>query len=361
MWEPKEGLDPRLLDWEADGEWWETLDRLGITLLVTREYEHLFLALRFGARGPEVTYLRLPHPSGIAVDRERGAVHVACTRNPNLLMEMRPISGFGRRLDAAPPRGWGKVLLPVRARFLPGSMYLHDLALIGGKLHGNAVGWNAVVRLGYESFPEPVWWPKSIEPPRGCARNLLQLNSIAAGKDLRSSFFSSSAERPSRLRPGDPRFPVDGRGVVFSGRTREPVLRGLTRPHSARLHEGRLWVDNSGYGEVGFGDGGRFVAAARFPGWTRGLCFFRDTMFVGVSRVLPRFESYAPGVDPRTAVCGIYACSIRTARVVGRLVWPRGDQVFGIDWISAGSCRGLPLRPGQDPDAARRGFYLFRA
>src|SRR5207249_5300321 len=39
-------VDPRLLRATAQGAWWEVLEREGVTLLVTREYEHLVLALR---------------------------------------------------------------------------------------------------------------------------------------------------------------------------------------------------------------------------------------------------------------------------------------------------------------------------
>ena len=49
---------------------------------------------------------------------------------------------------------------------------------------------------------------------------------------------------PSARRPGHLNFPVDGRGVIFSGRTRDVVATGLTRPHSARLHEGTITVED---------------------------------------------------------------------------------------------------------------------
>jgi len=307
-------VDPRTLQAQADKGWKETLRRLGVTLLVTREYEHLLLAL-----GPkETTWLPLPHPSGLAADRGRGTVHVACTRNPNLLMELK-----------------GDTLLPRRIRCLPGYLYLHDLALIGGTLHGNSVGQNAIVRLDYDRGAERVWWPKCIEkkgkPLFG--RNHLQLNSIAAGKTLRDSFFSASSDRVRKQVPGDQDFPVDQKGVIFSGRTREPIARGLTRPHSARFHGKDLWVDNSGYGEVGRVREGRFEPFARLEGWTRGLCFVGDVLFVGVSKVLPRFTAYAPGLNLRQSRCGVAAIDLSSGRILGRITWPHGNQIFAIDWM----------------------------
>src|SRR5581483_1694692 len=103
--------------------------------------------------------------------------------------------------------------------------------MIGGTLHANATGRNAVIALEGDRA-RTVWWPASVD--RGgtpsSARNEMQLTSIAAGGDLASSYFSASGERPGRYRPAHPKYPVDRRGVIFSGATREPIVRGLTRP-----------------------------------------------------------------------------------------------------------------------------------
>jgi hypothetical protein len=146
-----------------------------------------------------------------------------------------------------------------------------------------------------------------------------------------------------RLRPGDLSYPVDRRGVIFSGRTREPMCTGLTRPHSARLSGGRVWVTNSGYGELGFASGGRLKVVARLPGWTRGLCIVGDVAFVATSRIIPRYARYAPGVDPTASVCAVHAVSCTSGRLLGSLQWPSGNQVFAVDWIDARQSLGFPF------------------
>src|SRR5439155_12290356 len=123
--------------------------------------------------------------------------------------------------------------------FFPGSLYMHDLAFIRNRLHANAVGSNAVIEIEDSGTWRRTWWPRAIERD-GVPEfrlNFLQLNSIAAGASLQQSFFSASTDELSARRPGHLNFPVDRRGVIFSGRTREPIVRGLTRPHSARLHQ----------------------------------------------------------------------------------------------------------------------------
>lgn len=357
QWRDARRVDRRLLEWTAGGAWWDVLAARRLALLVTREYEHLLLAIRSDGEGPRLSYMVLPHPSGLAVDRAGGVVHVASTRNPNAVYDFLPAT-------AAKPATPDRPLLPVRARFYPGGLYLHDLALVDGDLHANAVGLNAVVRLSPDGRYAPVWWPRCIDTARGprLGPNFLQLNSIAAGADLASSFFSASTDRIGTRRPGHRNFPVDGHGVVFSGATRRPVARGLTRPHSARLWRGRLWVNNSGYGEVGVVEGGAFTAIARVPGWTRGLCFADGVAFVGSSRVLPRFRSYAPALDLRTSVCGVHAIDVRTGEVLGSLLWPAGNQVFAVECVPEGFAEGFPFPVGgrRSADRERRLFYGFR-
>ena len=363
QWREAERTDANLLRYRVRGDWWETLAAAKATLLVTREYEHLVIALCATESGPKISYLPLPHPSGLVVDRRRKIVHIASTRNPNQIYELRPVSRALERQDVKVVAPEERTLVPVRSQFLPGCLYLHDLALIGGELHANSVGQNAIVRISAAGQHQRVWWPQCIAilGPAGFGRNHLQLKSIAAGKSLAESFFSASADSVSKLKPGHPDFPVDKRGVIFSGHTEEAIVRGLTRPHSARLHRGRLWVDNSGYGEVGVADADGFKVVARLPGWTRGLCFCGNVAFVGTSRVIPRFRQYAPGLDAAESECAIHALDVRTGCSLGSLTWPQGNQIFAIDWLPSRDSHGFPFRVGQRQATSRNKnlFYTF--
>lgn len=359
QWQDAAAVDRRLLETRASRGWWQTLADLGITLLVTREYEHLVCALGAPQGRPRLTYFPVPHPSGLAVDRARNQVFLASTRNPNQVYTLKPATAALTRRDIRTRPVEGGPLAAVASTFYPGSLYLHDLAMVGGRLHANAVGHNAVVRLNEDGTFVPAWWPRCVE--RGgrpdFSRNYVQLNSIAAGRNLRESYFSASSASMGRRRPGHLDYPVDGRGVIFSGRTREPICTGLTRPHSARLHEGRVWVTNSGYGEVGFAADGRLEVVARLPGWTRGLSIVGDVAFVATSRVIPRYARYAPGVDARAAVCAVHAVSCRSGARLGTLEWPLGNQVFAIDWIAGERSSGLPFDARTRRQSRERAFF----
>ncbi len=363
QWSEASETDPELLRFAANGAWWEVLAECGITLMVTREYEHLLMGITCPNGNPITSFMRMPHPSGLAVDRQAGRVHVASTRNPNQIFDLMPVVDFTQRLDVKVESLPERPLVPVTSRFFPGCLYMHDLAVIDGRLHANAVGQNAVVRLNSDGSYERLWWPRCIETAGGIifGQNHIQLNSIAAGDCLEQSYFSASSEEVSELRPGDADYPVDGRGVIFSGETREPIARGLTRPHSARLHEDSVWVDNSGYGELGVAEDGRFVAVARLPGWTRGLCFYGSIAFVGTSRVIPRFSQYAPGLDVAESICGVHAVDTRGGKVLGSLVWPCGNQIFAVDWVPAGMTTGFPFASTRCSDREKLLFYAFSA
>lgn len=370
LWEAATGPDPGLLRGRVTGRFWDVLAELDATLLVTREYEHLVLALSAtGGRGgaPLVTYLTVPHPSGLAVSPDGATLHLASTRNPNQLLELRPAAAVLPRADVRSTAEQlvleRRPLLPIQSTFLPGSHYLHDLAFVGGRLHGNLVGSNSVARFDSQGGYERVWWPLCVERagrPR-LERNYIQLNSIAAGKDLEASYFSASSDSISSRRPSHQNYPVDRRGVIFSGATREPVVRGLTRPHSARLHGGDLWVANSGYGELLRVTGERTETVRSMPGWTRGLCFRGRYAFVGTSRVLPRFRQYAPGLELEKSTCAVHAVDLEEGAVAGSVTWPDGNQIFALELMAGQTTRGLPFTAGtQRPiQRERELFYAF--
>jgi uncharacterized protein (TIGR03032 family) len=66
-------------------------------------------------------------------------------------------------------------------------------------------------------------------------------------------------------------------------------------PHSPRLHQGELWLLNSGTGELGVVEGaatgkGKFVPRVFCPGFARGLAFAGNYAFVGLSK--PRYKRF---------------------------------------------------------------------
>lgn len=82
-------------------------------------------------------------------------------------------------------------------------------------------------------------------------------------------------------------------GCIVDVQTNEIVTDRLSMPHSPRVHDGRLWVLNSGRGELATVDPhtGETETVAFLPGFLRGLAFHGRFAFVGLS--LPRDGSFS--------------------------------------------------------------------
>jgi len=339
------GISPEAARFRASAGFVELLERLHCVLLVTREYENFVVALRAEGGRLRQSFFPAPHPSGMTVDGKR--VYLAATRNPNYLIELLPV----RQENS--PDSW---LTPARTKVYPGHYYFHDLVSRDGQLYANSVGQNGVIRVDFSrSEPESLhWWPRCAERELGVPEtrlNYLQLNSIALGERWEDSYLTASCAALSRRRPWHLNYPVDGRGVLFSAATREVVGTGLTRPHSARFHQGKVWVNNSGYGQLGYFEGSRYQPLWSLGSWTRGLAFHPEGVaWVGLSRVLPKYAHYAPGLRAGREKCGVTALCTRTGQVLGTLTWPQGNQIFAIEWIDRSLAAGFAygnIRPSQ--------------
>lgn len=75
-------------------------------------------------------------------------------------------------------------------------------------------------------------------------------------------------------------------GIVVDVHTQEVVLDGLSMPHSPRLHDGKLWLLDSGNGQFGYVDlaRGRFEPVAFCGGYARGMAFVGHYAIIGLSR-----------------------------------------------------------------------------
>ncbi len=116
-------------------------------------------------------------------------------------------------------------------------------------------------------------------------------------------------------------------GIVIDVSSGETLCRGLSMPHSPRLHQGRLYVLNSGAGEFGSIDlgTGKFNPICFCPGYARGLAFHGQFAVIGLSTCrenrtfagLPLDEALAAkAVQPR---CGLLVIDMRTGDVVHSL------------------------------------------
>jgi len=178
--------------------------------------------------------------------------------------------------------GFDAVFAP-HAAWVTGDLDVHDVGFgaDGRPIFVNTLfGCIASVSDGH-SF-RPLWKPPFVS--RLAAEDRCHLNGMAMadGRPL----FATAVSR-SDVADGWRDRRRDG-GVLIDVASGEIAAGGLSMPHSPRLHEGRLWLLNSGTGELGFVDpeAGRFEPVAFCPGYARGLAFAGGCAVVGLS--LPR-------------------------------------------------------------------------
>lgn len=177
------------------------------------------------------------------------------------------------------PGGYDAVYAP-HAAWVTGDVDAHD---VGFGEDGRPIFVNtlfaciAAVSDGH-SF-RPLWKPHFVS--RLAAEDRCHLNGMAmeGGRPI----YATAVSR-SDVADGWRDRRSDG-GLVIDVRTDEIVAEGLSMPHSPRLHRGRLWLLNSGTGELGYVDAasGRFEPVAFCPGYARGLAFVGDHAVVGLS------------------------------------------------------------------------------
>ena len=222
--------------------------------------------------------------------------------------------------------GFDAVYAP-HAAWVTGDVDAHDVGFDadGRPLFVNTLfGCIAAVSDGH-SF-RPLWKPDFIS--RLAAEDRCHLNGMAmeAGRPR----YATAVSR-SDVADGWRDKRTSG-GVVIDCDTGEIVCEGLSMPHSPRLHDGRLWVLNSGAGEFGFVDlaTGRFEPVAFCPGYARGLAFAGGRAVIGLSQArenrtfsgLPLDEALAArDVEPR---CGLAVVDLVSGDMTG---WVRIEGV----------------------------------
>lgn len=213
--------------------------------------------------------------------------------------------------------GHDRLYVP-RTGHTTGDLDVHDVSVDpAGRPTFVATRFNCLATLDDRDSFAPVWRPPFITAL--AAEDRCHLNGLAAGPDGRPAYVTACAT--TDVADGW-RACRTGGGVVLDASTGRTVVSGLSMPHSPRLHDGRLYVHNSGAGQFGAVDPatGTFAPIAFCPGYLRGLAFVGRWAVVGLSK--PRYETFAGlpldaamaarGAKP---MCGLQVVDLATGSV----------------------------------------------
>jgi uncharacterized protein (TIGR03032 family) len=253
-------------------------------------------------------------------ERTFGQCMGLCASGTSLLMGTR--SQIWRFENAVAPGeshdGFDAVFVP-QVSYVTGNLEAHDMALDsdGRVIFVNTQFSCLATTSGRYSFV-PVWRPPFITAL--AAEDRCHLNGLAmdGGAPRFATALAATDEaegwRAHRARGG----------VVIDIPSGETAAAGLSMPHSPRLHDGRLWLHESGTGYFGYADleTGRFEKVTFCPGYLRGLSIIGSYAVVGLS--LPRGSDGFSGLalDDMLvqagvgAVCAIQVIDLRSGEIV---------------------------------------------
>lgn len=223
---------------------------------------------------------------------------------------------FRNTLRPGETTAWGaeRLFAPREAR-VTGRIDCHDIGLgaDGAPIFVNTA-FNCLATISDTASFHPIWRPPFISalvPEDRCHLNGLAMD---AGRPA----YVTTVGR-SDTADGWRAQRRDG-GVLVEVASGEVVASGFSMPHSPRLHDGRLWLLNSGAGEFGAVDlsSGAFTPVAACPGYARGLAFLGGHAVIGLSR--PRnnkaFEGLALADRVDTPWCGLLVIDLASGEAV---------------------------------------------
>ena len=177
--------------------------------------------------------------------------------------------------------GYDRLYLPQLA-YTTGDLDVHDIAMDaeGNPIFVNTL-FSCLARPSESHSFAPIWKPKFIS--KLAAEDRCHLNGLAmeAGKPR-----CVTAVSTTDVNEGWREHRKDG-GVVIDVESNEIVAKGLSMPHSPRLHQGTLYLLNSGKGEFGKVGlkSGKFEPIAFCPGYARGLTIAGNFAVIGLSKI----------------------------------------------------------------------------
>ncbi len=248
-------------------------------------------------------------PMGMAVSRGRFAL---ATRTE--VWDYRDMPEVAPKLE---PAGTHDACYLPRNRHHTGDALMHEMAFAGGELWVVATRFSCLATLDSDHSFVPRWKPRFITAVAGGDR--CHLNGLAVRDDA-VAFVTALGQSDE---PGGWREHRATGGCLIDVASSEIVCTGLSMPHSPRWHDDRLWLLESGRGELATVDlaTGRTETVVELPGFTRGLAFAGSYAFVGLSQIR---ESSTFGDLPLTnrlseRVCGVWIIELRSGQIAGFL------------------------------------------
>jgi len=300
------------------------LRELGAALVITTYQANKLLVARATDEGLSMLVRTFDRPMGLAM--RDGRMALGCR---NEVWEFRNAPAIAPLVE---PAGRHDACFVPRTSHVTGDIAVHELAWAGNELWAVNTRFSCLCTLDPDYSFVPRWRPPFVSEL--VAEDRCHLNGLAV-VDGQPTYVTALAESDSAngWRANKPRG-----GCLIEVRSGEVVSRGLSMPHSPRWHDGRLWLLESGTGQLLMIDpvSGQREPVAAVPGFARGLVLCGPYAFVGLSRI--RATSAMDGV-PLAArrdelKCGVAVVDLAAGRVCGMLEFQSAvEEIFDVQLL----------------------------
>ncbi len=322
------------------------LSQLEISLVITTYQAGRVVSVGSNGEQLQIGFAHLPQAMGL-------------TRTPTGLAigSRDAIWTFPASREIAPrikPEGTHDIAFLARSAHYSGLIMGHDLAWCGNQLWGVNTLFNCLCTFEAPWSFVPRWRPgfiSALQPGDRCHLNGLAVSGDGSAPAYVTALGESDSENGWRDTKATG-------GCLIEVASGDVVLRGLSMPHSPRLHRGNLYLLDSGHGQLLRCDPAtaETQVICELPGFTRGLDCFGDVAVVGLSRIretavfggLPLQERR--GDELR---CGVALVELSTGSLLASLWFESGvEEVFAVSMLPGYRNPSL-IGPDTDTDATQ--------
>ena len=316
----------REVRYESTNNFAPILAHVGVSLLVSTYQAGKVVVLGTQAGALSLDFHNFKRAMGVAVASDRLAVGTS-----EQVWLLRAAPQIARHLQEG--TAYDECFL-TRGSWFTGEIHGHEMAWIGRELWVVNTLFSCLCTLDEQHSFAPRWRPPFISAL--AAEDRCHLNGLAIheGKPQYVTALGET-DSPSGWRSGK----ATG-GCLIAIATNEVVVRGLAMPHSPRVHNGRVWLLNSGEGQLVEVDTGtnRIEPVADVPGYARGLAMHGGLAFIGLSRIRERSTFGGLPLESRRdkLKCGVAVVEIASGRTVAQFEFCSGvEEIFDVQIVPA--------------------------
>ena len=300
----------------------ELLKQANASLVVSTYQAGKLILLRASGDSLNTHFINLAKPMGVAFDKNRlsvgsGAQVIDYFNMPNVGPKVEPVNTH----DAA--------FLPRRTH-VTGDIDIHEMGFDGdGELWLVNTKMSCLCTLDINHSIVPRWRPPFITGYDLTDR--CHLNGLAM-RDGKPKYVSAlgTSDQAAGWRENK----AFG-GIIMDVDSNEMIIQGLSMPHSPRWYRGKLWVLESGAGQLITVNEktGEKTVIAEVPGFCRGIDFIERYALIGLSEVRETavFAGLPLTEREQDRKCGIWIVDIESGETVGYLVFSGGVQeIFSV-------------------------------